>query len=120
MHDPELQVGISFADVVINLQSSGMVHPTLLLFDTQDDYNCYIEAVESYTRNSITKSCDWLDDVDKVFEFVTDYKFTDKDFIVKATPHGEFAAVLDNTGWYQSVNNLMYGVFDDAVISYEL
>ena len=35
-------------------------------------------------------------------------------------PHGDFVAILDNTGWYQSVNNLMYGVFDDAVVSYEL
>jgi len=74
----------------------------VLVFDSNDDYNCYIEATTMWLEHLQVQSCDFLGTKPNVVhEQVEQWSTSDSVFLSKDKVHNDVFVVLDNTGWIQ-------------------
>jgi hypothetical protein len=77
----------------------------VFLFDSEKDYNCYIEASHLWLDFGEVRQCDFVGKPGAVHEQVDEWKSSDSMFLSKDKVHNDVFVVLDNTGWLQQVSN---------------
>ena len=74
----------------------------VFVFQTEADYNCYIEASTMWLEHGLANMCDFVGEKpDSVFEQVEEWSTSDDNFLSKDQLHSDVFVVLDNTGWLQ-------------------
>ena len=78
-------------------------HPfDLFLFDNEDDYNCYVEAVAVFELRGEAKTCSFFETrPDIIHEQVKSHELQSDRFISKEHPYADVFVLVDNTGWLQ-------------------
>ena len=78
----------------------------VFVFDSEEDYNCYIEASTMWLEHAQANMCDFVGSKpNSVYEQVTEWSSSDDAFLSKDTLHNDIFVVLDNTGWLQQISN---------------
>ena len=78
----------------------------VFVFEEEEDYNCYIEAMTLWVEHDERKQCDFvMDKPNSVHEQVSQWSTADTEFLNKDQVHNEVFVVLDNTGWLQQYSN---------------
>lgn len=76
----------------------------VLVFDADEDYNCYIEKSRMWAEHRIAETCDFIDNKPYVmFEKVSEWSSTDNIFLSKDVVNNDILVVLDNTGYISRV-----------------
>ena len=78
----------------------------VFVFDSDTDYNCYIEASNMWLEHGLANMCDFVGSKPNVvFEQVEEWSTSDEVFLSKDKVHNDVFVVLDNTGWLQQISN---------------
>ena len=74
----------------------------VFVFDSEHDYNCYIEASTMWLEHAQANMCDFVGSKpNSIHEQVMEWSSSDDAFLSKDTLHNDVFVVLDNTGWLQ-------------------
>ena len=91
----------------------------MFVFDTEEDYNCYIEASTLYLAHGYSQECDFIFKDGVVFEAREEWSSSDEVFLSKDKVNNDIFVVLDNTSWLdQFSNRIPKQVFRD--VTYEM
>ena len=91
----------------------------VLVFDNEQDYNCYIESSTMYLAHGYSSECDFIYKEGVVYETREEWSSSDSLFLSKDKTHNDILVVLDNTAFLdQFINRIPKQVFRD--VTYEM
>ena len=77
----------------------------VFIFDTEEDYFCYIEAITMWVEHLEVRMCDFVGRPEVVHEQVENWESSDSVFLSKDKVSNGVFVVLDNTQWLGQVSN---------------